>query len=345
MATRLSGEAAVLYVNEDPMRKLTVYVTRGIPQQNIDELRQHFDVEVNPEDRSLTKAELKEKVRGRDAVVSLLPDVIDAEVLDAAGPQLKIVANYAVGFNNFDLSAATRRGVVLTNTPGILDDATATLTFSLLLATARRVVEADRFVRAGKWKGWAPMLFIGLDVDHKTLGIAGLGRIGSNVARKARGFQMKILYSDARPSPELERELGATYVDKETLLKESDFLTLHVPLTAETTHYIGEKELRLMKKTAVLINASRGPVVDEKALAKALREKWIWGAGLDVFEDEPRIEPGLSDLDNVVIVPHIASATTETRINMGRIAVTNVIKVLGGQPPDTCVNPDVLKKN
>jgi glyoxylate reductase len=325
------------------MRKPAVYVTRGIPQPNLDALRERFDVEVNPEDRSLTRAELKEKVRGRDAVVSLLPDVIDGEVLDAAGPQLKIVANFAVGFNNFDLAAATQRGVILTNTPGVLDDATATLTFALLLATARRVVEADKFVRAGAWKGWAPMQFLGLDVDRKTLGVAGLGRIGSNVARKAKAFQMKILYSDARRSPELERELGATHVDKETLLRESDFLTLHVPLTAETTHYIGEKELRLMKKTAVLVNASRGPVVDEKALAKALREKQIWGAGLDVFENEPRVDPGLLDLDNVVIVPHIASATTETRVAMGQIAVTNVTKVLGGQPPDTCVNPDVLK--
>jgi glyoxylate reductase len=325
------------------MRKPAVYVTRGIPQPNLDALRERFDVEVNPEDRSLTRAELKEKVRGRDAVVSLLPDVIDGEVLDAAGPQLKIVANFAVGFNNFDLAAATQRGVILTNTPGVLDDATATLTFALLLATARRVVEADKFVRAGAWKGWAPMQFLGLDVDRKTLGVAGLGRIGSNVARKAKAFQMKILYSDARRSPELERELGAIHVDKETLLRESDFLTLHVPLTAETTHYIGEKELRLMKKTAVLVNASRGPVVDEKALAKALREKQIWGAGLDVFENEPRVDPGLLDLDNVVIVPHIASATTETRVAMGQIAVTNVTKVLGGQPPDTCVNPDVLK--
>jgi lactate dehydrogenase-like 2-hydroxyacid dehydrogenase len=182
-------------------------------------------------------------------------------------------------------------------------------------------------------------------VDRKTLGIAGLGRIGTNVARKAKGFDMKIIYSDVRRNLDFEKQFGATYVDKETLLKESDFLTLHLPLTPETHHYIGEKELKLMKKTAVLINACRGPVVDEKALVKALREKQIWGAGLDVFEREPQIEPGLAELDNVIIVPHVASSTTETRLGMGRIAVNNIIKVLAGEAPETCVNPEVLKKS
>jgi lactate dehydrogenase-like 2-hydroxyacid dehydrogenase len=324
--------------------KKTVYVARMIPQETIDELRKHFEVLVNPEDRALTKAELKEKAKGCDAIVSLITDTIDGELLDALGPQCKIVANYAVGINNFDVAAATKRGVVLTNTPGVLDDATATHTFALLLATARRIVEADRYVRAGKWKGWSPMFFIGMDVDRKTLGIAGLGRIGTNVARKARGFDMKILYSGPHRNPQAEKEVGATYVDKETLLRDSDFLTLHVPLTPGTRHYIGEKELKLMKKTAILINASRGPVVDEKALLKALQEKQIWAAGLDVFENEPEIVPGLLELDNVVVVPHIASATTETRINMGKIALNNIVKVLNGQPPETCVNPEVLKK-
>jgi glyoxylate reductase len=324
--------------------KKTVYVARMIPQETIDELRKHFEVLVNPEDRGLTKAELKEKAKGCDAIVSLITDTIDGDLLDAVGPQCKIVANYAVGINNFDVAAATKRGVILTNTPSVLDDATATHTFALLLATARRIVEADRYVRAGKWKGWSPMFFIGMDVDRKTLGIAGLGRIGANVARKARGFDMKIIYSGTQRNPQAEKEVGATYVDKETLLRESDFLTLHVPLTPETRHYIGEKELKLMKKTAILINTSRGPVVDEKALLKALQEKQIWAAGLDVFENEPEIVPGLLELDNVVVVPHIASATPETRINMGKIALNNIVKVLNGQPPDTCVNPDVLKK-
>ena len=325
------------------MTKASVYVTRMIPEENIAELRQHFDVEVNPDDRALTKEELKVKLKGKDAVVSLLTDTIDGEVLDAAGPRLKIVANYAVGFNNFDLAAATERGVILTNTPGVLDEATATHTFTLLLAMARRIPEADKFVRDGKWQGWAPMFFIGLDVDKKTLGIAGLGRIGKNVARKAGGFDMKIIYTDVRRDEEFEKETGATFVDKETLLKEADFLTLHVPLLPATHHYIGEQEFKMMKKTAVLINASRGPVVDEAALVKALRAKEIWGAALDVFEEEPVIAPGLSELDNVVIVPHIASATMETRLKMGAIAVGNIIKVLNGQQPDTCVNPDVLR--
>lgn len=326
------------------MAKASVYVTRLIPEENIAELRKHFDVEVNPDDRALSKEELKVKLKGKNAAVSLLTDIIDGEVLDAAGSQLKIVANYAVGFNNFDLAAATERGVILTNTPGVLDEATATLTFTLLLAMARRIPEADKFMRDGKWQGWAPMFFIGLDVDKKTLGIAGLGRIGQNVARKARGFDMKIIYTDVRRNEEFENEVGATYVDKETLLKESDFITLHVPLLPETYHYIGETELKMMKPTAVLINASRGPVVDEAALVKALQAKEIWGAALDVFEAEPKIAPGLSDLDNVVIVPHIASATMDTRLKMGAIAVGNIIKVLNGQEPDTCVNPAVFKK-
>lgn len=325
------------------MTKPSVYVTRMIPEACIDALRKHFDVDVNPDDRALSYDELKQKVRGKDAIVSLLTDTIDGGLLDAAGPQCKIVANYAVGFNNFDLKAATERNVILTNTPGVLDDATATLTFTLLLATARRIAEADAYVRAGKWRGWAPLFFVGLDVDHRTLGIAGLGRIGKNVARKAAGFDMKIIYSDVNRDLAFEKELNATYVDKATLLKESDFLTLHVPLLPQTRHYIGAAELKQMKKTAVLINAARGPVVDEKALVEALRAKTIWGAGLDVFEDEPVLAPGLAELDNVVIVPHIASATAETRFKMGEIAVNNVIKVLSGQAPDTCVNPDVLK--
>lgn len=325
------------------MTKPSVYVTRMIPEACIDELRKHFDVDVNPDDRALSYDELKQKVRGKDAIVSLLTDTIDGGLLDAAGPQCKIVANYAVGFNNFDLKAATERNVILTNTPGVLDDATATLTFTLLLATARRIAEADAYVRAGKWHGWAPLFFVGLDVDHRTLGIAGLGRIGKNVARKAAGFDMKIIYSDVNRDLAFEKEHNATYVDKATLLKESDFLTLHVPLLPQTKHYIGAAELKQMKKTAVLINAARGPVVDEKALVEALRAKTIWGAGLDVFEDEPALAPGLAELDNVVIVPHIASATAETRFKMGEIAVNNVIKVLSGQAPDTCVNPDVLK--
>lgn len=325
------------------MSKSSVYVTRMIPQQTIDTLREHHDVEVNPHDRALSKKELLQEVHGRDAVISLLTDTIDGEVLDAAGAQCRIVANYAVGFNNFDLDAATARGVIMTNTPGVLDDATATHAWALLLATARRIPESERYVRAGKWHGWAPMAFIGQDVDNKTLGIAGLGRIGSKFARKAAAFDMNIIYTDARPNTEFERQYNARFVDKATLLRESDYLSLHLPLLAETHHYIGAAELAAMKPTAVLINAARGPLVDEKALVAALRERVIWGAGLDVFEDEPRLAPGLAELDNVVIVPHIASATTQTRLAMGKIATDNVIRVLKGEAPLNCINPQVLK--
>jgi lactate dehydrogenase-like 2-hydroxyacid dehydrogenase len=325
------------------MSKSKVYVTRMIPQETIDALRQYHDVEVNPHDRALTREELLQQVRGRDAVITLLTDTIDGEVLDAAGPQCKIFANYAVGFNNFDVKAATQRGVIMTNTPGVLDDATATHAWALLLATARRISESERYVRAGQWHGWAPMAFIGQDVDNKTLGIAGLGRIGSKFARKAAAFDMKVIYTNVERDLEFERQYGATFVDKATLLRESDYLSLHLPLLPDTHHYIGAKELASMKPTAVLINAARGPLVDEHALVEALRNKVIWGAGLDVFEEEPKLAAGLAELDNVVIVPHIASATIQTRLAMGKIAIDNVISVLKGEPPQTCINPEVLK--
>jgi len=320
-----------------------VYITRMIPQEIIDSLRASHTVEVNPEDRALTREELLRQVRGRDAVITLLTDTIDGEALDAAGPQCRIFANYAVGFNNFDVAAATQRGVIMTNTPGVLDEATATHAWSLLLAAARRIPESERYLRAGLWRGWAPMDFLGQDVDHMTLGIAGLGRIGSQFARKAAAFDMKVIYTDVKPVPEFERQYGATFVDKATLLGEADFLSLHLALTPETRHYIGAAELAAMKPTAVLINAGRGPLVDEQALVAALRNKVIWSAGLDVFEDEPRLAAGLAELDNVVIVPHIASATFRTRLAMGKIAVDNVLSVLRGERPLTCVNPGVLK--
>ncbi|MEI6472766.1 MAG: D-glycerate dehydrogenase, partial [Holophagaceae bacterium] len=319
------------------------YITRMIQQEMIDTLRSSHDVEVSPHDRALTREELLQQVRGRDAVISMLTDGIDGALLDAAGPQCRIVANFAVGFNNFDLQAATQRGVILTNTPGVLDEATATHAWALLLATARRITETDRYVRAGHWLGWGPLAFLGLDVDHKTLGIAGGGRIGSNFARKAAAFDMKVIYSDVARLPEFERQCGATFVDKATLLRESDFLSLHLPLLPETRHYIGAQELAAMKPTAVLINAARGPVVDEVALVHALRNKVIWGAGLDVFENEPLLAPGLAELDNVVVVPHTASATIQTRLAMAKIAVDNVLSVLKGGQPLTCVNPAVLK--
>ena len=325
------------------MPRANIYITRMIQQEMIDTLRSSHDVEVSPHDRALNRDELLQQVRGRDAVISMLTDGIDGALLDAAGPQCRIVANFAVGFNNFDLQAATQRGVILTNTPGVLDEATATHAWALLLATARRITETDRYVRAGQWLGRGPLAFLGLDVDHKTLGIAGGGRIGSNFARKAAAFDMKVIYSDVARLPEFERQCGATFVDKATLLRESDFLSLHLPLLPETRHYIGAQELAAMKPTAVLINAARGPVVDEVALVHALRNKVIWGAGLDVFENEPLLAPGLAELDNVVVVPHTASATIQTRLAMAKIAVDNVLSVLNGEPPLTCVNPAVLK--
>lgn len=319
-----------------------VFVTRALPDSVLAELAAHAQVEVGPHDRGLTPEELRAAVAGCDAVVSLLTDVIDEAALAAAGPRLKVVANVAVGFNNLDLAAATRRGVILTNTPGVLDDATATLAMALLLATARRLAEADAFVRAGRWSGWTPSLFMGLDVDGRTLGIAGAGRIGRNLARKARAFGMEILYAGRRRDQAFEAETGAVYVDKPTLLARADFLSLHLPLAPETRHWIGAGELRRMKPTAVLINTARGPVVDETALVAALRDGAIAAAGLDVFENEPRLSPGLADLPNVVLAPHIGSATPATREAMARLAVRNVVAVLSGQGPLTCVNPEVL---
>ncbi|MBS4026178.1 MAG: D-glycerate dehydrogenase [Clostridia bacterium] len=322
--------------------KWNVYVTRRIPEPAIALLREHCHVEVNPEDRELTREELLAKVKGRNAVLCLLTGVIDGEVMDAAGSQCKIFANYGVGYNNINVDEATNRGIMITNTPGVLTEATADLAWALLFATARRVVEADKFLRAGKFVGWGPMMFLGLDITGKKLGIIGAGRIGRNFAKKAVGFDMKILYYSNKPDHAFEKETGASFVDLETLLQEADFVSIHTPLTPATRHLIGEKELKLMKKTAVLINTARGPVVDEKALVTALKNRELWGAGLDVFEHEPELEPGLAELDNVVIIPHIASATIETRTNMGLMAVRNIIAAMKGEEPPTLVNKEVL---
>ncbi|MFH1616506.1 MAG: D-glycerate dehydrogenase [Planctomycetota bacterium] len=319
-----------------------VYVTRILPEKAINLLKKTCNVEINPDDRMLARKELLQKVKGKDAVLCLLTDKIDDEVFAAAGPKCRIFANYAVGYNNVDVQAATKRKIVVTNTPGVLTDATADLAWTLLFAVSRRVVEADRFTRQGKFTGWEPMMFLGRDITGKTLGVIGAGRIGANFAKKAVGFNMKILYSDLAPNKDFEKDTGAMLVKRDELLQRSDFVSIHVPLMPETEHLIGERELSLMKKTAVLINTSRGPVMDEKALVKALRTKTIWGVGLDVYENEPAIEPGLAELENVVILPHIASATIETRTNMGLIAVKNIIAVMNNQMPPNCVNPEVF---
>lgn len=323
-----------------------IYVTREIPEGGLKLLREKFGTfEMNTEDRVLTREELLAAVRGRDAVLSLLTDKIDDEVFAAAGKQCKIFSNYAVGFNNIDLAAASKRGIMVTNTPGVLDDATADLAIALLFACARRLCEADLFTRAGKYKGWGPMLFLGQDVTGRTLGIIGAGRIGANVAMKmAKGFGMKILYTDKFGNSELEKEVGAKKVLLPELLAQSDFITIHVNLTDETKHMIGEKEFAMMKPTCVFINTSRGAVVHEKALVKALKEKRIFSAGLDVFENEPALEPGLAELPNVVIPPHIASATFWTRTRMAEIAAQNLIDALEGRMPQYCVNKDQLGK-
>ncbi len=323
------------------MTKSKVYVTRMLPQSAIDLLEEHCDVEINADDRVLARTELLEKVRGRDAVLCLLTDTIDEEVLAAAGPQCKIFANYAVGYNNVDVAAATRRNIMVTNTPDVLTDATADLAWTLLFATARRVVEADRFLREGKFKGWGPMLLLGLDIAGKTLGVIGAGRIGGNFAAKAKGFGMKILYNNNHQNSAFEAETGGIFADKEMLLREADFISIHVPLMPSTHHLISTNEFKLMKKTAVLINTSRGPVVDEKALVHALNSGEIWGAGLDVFENEPAVEPGLLECPNAVLLPHVASATVDTRTNMGLIAVRNILAAMNGEEPPNLINKEV----
>lgn len=321
--------------------KPKVYVTRQLPQPALDRLEEVFEMEVNEEDRVLTRTELLNKVKTCDVLLCLLTDDIDAEVMDA-NPNLKGISNYAVGFNNIDVDAATERKLPVCNTPGVLTDTTADMAWALMFAAARRVAESDVFTRAGKFKGWGPMMFLGLDIYGKTLGVVGTGRIGDAVARRSVGFNMKVLYYDVVQNAKLEQDIGAKRVELDELLKEADFVLIHVPLMPETTHLIGERELKLMKKTAILINNSRGPMVDEKALVEALKSGEIAYAGLDVFEDEPELAPGLAELDNVVLTPHTSSATVETRTKMGMLAAENAIAIIEGKLPPHIVNPEVL---
>ena len=323
--------------------KPSLFMTREIPKRGLDIIRENFDVDLWPDEAPPSKEEIIRRVKDKQALVSLLTDPIDEEVINSA-PNLRIIAQYAVGFDNIDLKAATKRGIYVTNTPEVLTETTADFAFALMLAVARRVVEADKYVRNGKWKvAWHPLMMLGEDVHGRTLGIVGLGRIGCAVARRAKGFDMKILYYDVIRREDLERELGIKYVDLETLLRESDFVTIHTPLTPETYHLIGEKQLRMMKKTAFLINTSRGKVVDQKALYKALKEGWIAGAALDVFEQEPiSMDDPLLELENVVLAPHIASATHETRSKMAEIVAENLLAFKRGEIPPTLVNKDVL---
>jgi glyoxylate reductase len=320
----------------------SVLITRTIFPEAVAALARHCRVEACRQDAPLTPRQLVAKLQGKQGAITFLSDSISDAVL-ARCPGLKIVSNVAVGYDNFDVEAATRRGVMLTNTPGVLDETTADFTWCLILAAARRLVEADAYFRSGRWRGWGLMQFLGHDVHRATLGICGLGRIGRQVAKRARGFDMRVLYTGRSRAPEqVERDLGATYVHKRTLLQESDIVSLHVPLSPETTHYIAAPELRLMKRTAILVNVSRGPVVDERALVKALKEGWIAAAGLDVYEHEPRPVPGLARLKNVVLAPHIGSASLATRLKMATIAVENCLAGLLGRRPPDLLNPEVL---
>ncbi len=322
-----------------------VYVTRIIPQPGLDILHENLtDVRINEADHLLSRDELLENVKGLDGLLPLLTERIDGEVMDTAGKPLKIIANHAVGFDNIDLSAATERGIMVTNTPGVLTDATSDHAWALLFATARRVVEADKFTRTGKYKGWGPMMYLGGDITGRTLGIVGAGRIGKAVAEKSRGFRMRLLYSDEFHNENLENEYGARKVSFEKLLKESDFVSVHVPLLDSTYHLFNDVAFKQMKKTAYLINTSRGPVVDEAALARALKSGEIAGAGIDVYEEEPAIHPDLISLDNAVLTPHIASATIETRTKMATMAAQNLVDGLKGKRPTNLLNPEVLEK-
>jgi glyoxylate reductase len=316
----------------------SVLVSNVLPAEALAMIPKEIAVDYHNSQDPLPRPELIARLRGKDGLVCHIVSAIDDEVL-AAAPTVKVVANVAVGYNNVDVAAARRRGVVVTNTPDVLTETTADFAWALLMTAARRVVEADHYARSGQWTVWKWGLLWGTDVHGKTLGIVGFGRIGRAVARRALGFGMRVLYHDTLSvGAAVERELNATAVDLETLLRESDFVSLHVLLSPETRHLLDERTLRLMKKSAILVNASRGPVVDEAALVRALSEEWIRGAGLDVFEAEPTIHPGLLTLRNVTLAPHIASASHDTRIAMATLAVRNCLAVLDGKPPLTPVS-------
>lgn len=312
-----------------------IFVARRIPEAGIKLLKDKgYDVEISSYDGVLGKKEIIEKVKDIDALLCLLTDKIDKEVIDAAGLNLKIIANYAVGIDNIDVKYAQERGIMVTNTPGVLTETVAEHTFALILAIAHRIAEADKFTKAGKYEGWAPMLLLGDDISEKILGVIGLGRIGARVVHHAvRGFNMKVLYYDVERNVDFENEYGAQFSGIEDLLKQSDFVSIHVPLLPTTHHLIGREQLEMMKETACLINTSRGPVIDEVALTKTLEDKKIRGAALDVFEFEPKITSGLEKLDNVILTPHIASATETTRSKMAIMAAENIIAALEGREP------------
>jgi glyoxylate reductase len=324
---------------------MNVLVTGNLPGDIASPLKDRFDVTLYRQDRPMEREALLSAAGAKHGLLCMITDRIDGELLDRA-PDLKMVANFGVGFNNIDVGAATARGILVSNTPGVLTDATADLTMALILAAGRRVVEGDTYTRQGRFQFWAPFHFLGCEITGKTLGIVGMGRIGAAVARRASGFDMPVLYHNRSRLPAEEEEaMGARYVELDTLLQQSDFISLHVPLTPETRHLIGERELNAMKPSAYLINTARGPVIDEAALLEALKGKQIAGAGLDVYEHEPALTPGLDQLTNVTLLPHMGSATENTRRRMGAMAVENLIAGLEGRTPPNLINhiPDKMK--
>lgn len=325
---------------------MKIFVTRKIPGEHLEKLKKEgHEVVVSEFNRYLTGEELVERVKGVDAILSLLTDRIDGDLMDAAGPQLKVISNYAVGVDNIDVKGATDRGIAVVNTPSDeVNEAVAEHTWALILSLARRIVEADEATRRGGYKGWEPDIFLGVNLVGKILGIIGLGRIGSMVARRAKGYNMTVLYNKRQPDPEAEKELGVKFASLDELLAKSDFVSLHVPLTDETRHMINKETLAKMKKGGFLINTARGPVVDEKSLVEALRSGHLGGAALDVYDNEPTIDPELIGMENVVLTPHIASATYEARNKMGEMAVDAILDTLEGEKPTAIVNEEVWQK-
>ncbi|MBN2061036.1 MAG: D-glycerate dehydrogenase [Deltaproteobacteria bacterium] len=324
---------------------MKILVTIKLSRDDMNPLEREHSVESNTDEKPVEREYLAQKIKDKNGILCAINDRIDRDMLKTA-PDLKMIANYGVGYDNIDLDAATEQGIMVSNTPGVLTDSTADIAFALILATARRVVEGDHITREGRFGFWTPFSFLGREVTGKRLGIIGMGRIGTALAKRAKGFDMRILYHNRRRiETPTEKELGAEYAELDALLAESDFISLHVPLTAETRHLIGKRELSLMKKEAYLINTSRGSVIDEHALFMALKDGIIAGAGLDVYEKEPVLTPGLSKLDNAVILPHIGSATIETRKKMARMAVENLLSGLRDERPPNCINWEELNKS
>jgi glyoxylate reductase len=322
--------------------KPKVYVNRLIPEEALKKLAQTCDFRIWEGELAVPRDVLLKEVSEVDALLSLLTDKIDVPIMNAA-PKLRVISNMAVGFDNINVPEATKRKIVVCNTPGVLTETTADFAFALLLAAARRIAEGERNVKEGKWKTWGPMTLLGHDVHHATLGIIGLGRIGAEVARRAKGFDMRIIYYDTVRRPDLEKTLGVEFRELKSLFSESDFVTVHTPLLPETHHFIGEKQFNIMKKNAILVNTARGPIVDPKALYNALRNQQIAYAALDVTEPEPiPLDDPLLTLQNILIVPHIASASVATRTKMAMMAVDNLLAVLRGERPPYVVNPEIL---